>query len=107
MSGISRNEYWTEVESLAESITEEAREQDRDIFEVLHETIDGHEWVIFTGCSQEIIRHSANESYSADNFGAETCFQDGQIRWDVIAFGCLYGDVSEHSAFDEEIEEED
>jgi len=96
---ITYQEYWTEVADLAKSITEEAREYDRDISEVLHETIDSHSWVIYTWKAQSIIRHSQNENYTAVNFGADSCIDANGVSWSAIAFGCLYGDVSEHPDF--------
>jgi len=97
---ITYSDYWTEVSDLAKSITEEARKYGRDIGEVLWETIDGHNWVIYTYKAQSIIRHSENDGYSAENFGANTIVRDGRLNWSSIAYGCLYGDVSENGDFD-------
>jgi hypothetical protein len=46
--GISRAEYWREIAELAASVTQEAFDGETEISDVLHETIDGHEWVIYT-----------------------------------------------------------
>lgn len=99
---ITYRDYWTEVAGLAKQITEEAKEYDRDIFDVLHETIDGHNWVIYTCKAQSIISHSSNDNYSVENFGVESILDERSLNWSAIAFGCLYGDVSEHSEFDAE-----
>jgi len=98
------NEYWKEVRSIADGIAEEARSGDNGtgedcrewLLEYLWETIDGHQFVIYTADSQDVIRHSPNDNYSAENFGAESIVdEDGHIKWEAIAFGALYADVME------------
>lgn len=118
---MTRSEYWAEVASLAKSITEETfadldedtqaevREADGDLNEVdearealserLWETIDGHQWIIYTSYNFDVLRFSDNESYSIDNFGADSIVADGRIKWEALAFGALYADVQEHSDF--------
>lgn len=107
MSEITHNQYWDEVKSLAASIAEEAMEQadnDRDQAEelindsILHETIDGHQWVIYYAYNLGVIEHSDNESYYEDNFGGDdiaATLKDGGINklHTVMAFWCLYADV--------------
>lgn len=119
---MSRHEYWKEVATLAKDITEECLEDfddetqaeiradeseglgSNDAFrealnERTHETIDGHQWVIYTAYNFDIIRFSDNDDYSAENFGADSIIKDGQLNTAAIAFGALYADVIEHSAY--------
>ena len=119
---MSRHEYWKEVATLAKDITEECLEDfddetqaeiradeseglgSNDAFrealnERTHETIDGHQWVIYTAYNFDIIRFSDNDGYSAENFGADSIIKDGQLNTAAIAFGALYADVIEHSAY--------
>ena len=114
---MSRGEYWEEVSSLAKSITEECLDnfdaktqteiqEDNDhsdfreaLDERTWETIDGHQWVIYTAYNFDIMRFSDNDGYSAENFGAEAIVKDGQLNTAAIAFGALYADVIEHSAY--------
>jgi len=92
MDDISSREYWDEVDSLArEALTEE--HSGANLGDWLWESIDSHQWVIYTYMSQCIIRHSQNENYSAENFGPETVSTKDGIKWEAVAFGCLYGDV--------------
>ena len=73
----------------------------------LHETIDGHQWVIYYACNNAVRFHSGNDGYAADNFGNEYL---GQVLSEqgyeslgtVIAFWCMYADVQDKlsEAFD-------
>ena len=57
---MTRDEYQTEVQDLARQIRDEAREYDRDVEDVLHETVDGHEWVIYTTKATYVMAHASN-----------------------------------------------
>ncbi len=114
---MSRREYWEEVSSLAKSITEECldgfdaktqaeiqKDNHHDAFrealdERTWETIDGHQWVIYTHYNFDIMRFSDNSGYSAENFGSESIIKDGQLDTAAIAFGGLYADVTEHADY--------
>lgn len=92
---ITQREYWDEVESLAQTIREEAEEYSRDVSDVLFETIDGHQWVIYTAFHYEVLSHSDNDDYYVENFGAEGLSDGTGLRTDRLAWGALYGDVSD------------
>ncbi len=110
---MSRHEYWKEVTTLAKNITEECldsfngkvqAENDYDAFrtaldEYTRETIDGHQWIIYTAHNFDIMRFSNNSGYSAENFGVESLVKDGELDTAAIAFGALYADVTEHSDY--------
>ena len=55
MEDITRHEYWTEVASIAKTVTEEARADADDIIDRLHETIDSHQWVIYTFYNMQVL----------------------------------------------------
>ena len=111
------NEYWTEIKGIAADLVTEAMEQaenDKDKAEelindsLLHETIDGHHWVIYYGYNLDVIKYSDNEDYYNDNFGAESLaasLEQGGL--DMlhchIAFWCMYADVQDQleTAFNE------
>ena len=106
---ISYHEYWKEIADLADSIACEAmadNDNDRDAAEEdifdsrLHETIDGHQWVIYYSYNLDVIQHSDNADYYSDNFGADSLaasLKEGGL--DAlhchIAFWCMYADVCE------------
>ena len=109
MTTLTNQEYWTEVKDLAKYLVKDALEQcdnDREQAEellndsLLHETIDGHQWVIYNAYNLPVIEHSDNEDYYSDNFGAEalqsSLEQGGLTTLHChIAFWCLYADVQE------------
>ena len=117
MSNLTSNEYWTEINSIAENMVEECMDEcdnDREQAEELindsrlHETIDGHQWVIYYAYSLDVISNSDNEDYYANNFGAESLaasLEQGGLDTlhTHIAFWCMYADVQDKldSAFDE------
>jgi len=109
MSELSRKQYHDEIESLAESIAEEAMDAcgfDRQAAEDdindsrLHETVDGHQWVIYNAYNADVMRHSDNVDYYIDNFGGDDAGHVlkkrglGGLR-NVIAFWCMYADVQD------------
>ena len=117
MSEISSFQYWEEISAIAESIVSETMSEcdnDREAAEELvqdtrlHETIDGHQWVIYYAYNLDVIKHSDNDDYYDQNFGAEalaSSLEQGGL--DMlhchIAFWCMYADVQEKlsDAFDE------
>lgn len=109
---ISNQEYWKEVIATAAAVVEQAidglqwdnAEVDQDSIEerindyVLHEQIDGHQWVIYNAYHLPIIQHSDNPDYAVDNFGAEflaESLKQGGLDdlHQAIAFWCMYADV--------------
>ena len=106
---MNSQEYWTEVQELAGSIAEEAMDQsenDRDQAEeiindtLLHETIDGHQWVIYYSYNLDVLKHSDNEDYYDSNFGDESLkasLDQGGINTlhCHMAFWALYADVQD------------
>lgn len=115
MSNITNSQYWVEVQALAESIVSEAANQvdcttqdtfDRDQIEelindsLLHETIDGHKWVIYYAYNLDVLQHTDNAEYAVDNFGTE--YVGEQLKKSLsdlhvcLAFWALYADVQDH-----------
>jgi len=98
-------EYWQEIESLAMSIIEETRSDNPDmsednlldaINERVHETIDGHHWIIYYSYNLDIIKHSNNEDYMSNEIGGldETLNKSGFDGLCLeIAFWAMYADV--------------
>ena len=96
MDEITRQEYQKEVQELAESIKTECREYGRDVSDALHETIDGHQWVIYTYFNFQVLQHSENDGYALENFGTDCALtESGALNTAALAYGALYGDVSE------------
>ena len=113
---ISGADYWAQVEETAGSAIETAKahvaanafgmntEERAEAVEeaindsILHETIDGHEWIIYYSYNLDILQHSANEDYMIDNLGgaSEVLESSGlQGLHQALAYWALYADVQE------------
>jgi len=104
-------EYNKGIRDLAESIVETAYNEydevtDRETAEelindrLLHETIDGHQWVIYNSYNASVMQYSDNEDYYIDNFGTEDAgivLKEHGLNGlhNVIAYWCMYADVQE------------
>ena len=109
---MNSHEYWKEVNELAATIVSESMEEsdnDRDAAEELindsrlHETIDGHQWIIYYTYNLDVLKYSDNAEYYQDNFGAESLvasLEDGGINTlhCHMAFWALYADVQDKIA---------
>lgn len=91
MSDLSLAEYTKEVAELAASIAKEAREEGRDVADVLHETIDGHQWVIYTAYHFDVLKHSPNDGAYFDNIGPLTLTS---LDLAPIVYAAMEADVS-------------
>ena len=126
---ISNRDYWVEVRSIAAGIAEEAVEQAKDndpdleqddVKEaaeeiindtLLHETIDGHEWIIYTAYHLPILQWTDNADYMVDNLGgADDVLKSSGVDGlhQALAFWALYADVQEciDDALDSELGED-
>ena len=90
---ISNTEYWAQVRETAGSVIEAAREycceyegdertegsneslEEHINDSLLHETIDGHEWIIYYSYNLDILQHSSNDDYMIDELGDDTAGQ--------------------------------
>lgn len=67
---------------------------DRDaFFQDVHETLDGHEFVIYTFKAQCACLASDNEDAYVYNFGSEGLTKDGRINWEAIAYSAMEQDL--------------
>ena len=109
MSNITSSQYWNDVQSLAVSIAEDAmsycdnnREEAEELINdsLLHETIDGHQWIIYYAYNLDVYQYSDNSDYYIDNFGGDDATYvlkekglDGLHQ--ALAFWALYADVQD------------
>ena len=130
---ISNRDYWVEVKSIAAQIAEEAVGQVKEGTEclgcdeqelkeaaeeiindtLLHETIDGHEWVIYYSYNLDVIQHSSNDEAYQEIYNDSDAGQflaDGGLNslHSMIAFWALYADVQDYidDALDSELDED-
>lgn len=61
----------------------------------LHETLDGHQWVIYTHYNFDVLRYSSNHDAAADEYGGEELIKDGDMNWALLAYCAMEADVRE------------
>jgi hypothetical protein len=105
-------EYQEEISDLADIIIDEAiaelepdelsveEVQEKISDSLLHETIDGHQWIIYTHNHADIIRHSDNDEayedmYCNDDLGDLVKSHGLDHITMIIAFWAFYYDVQE------------
>ena len=108
---VNYSDYWKEIDDLAtwisdnrpkdlggEGVASEYREG-YDAHEALHETLDGHEYVIYTAQARAIIPHSDNPDHMMEEYGMD----DGRSRlhFDTRrAYCAMYADIMERAEFE-------
>lgn len=93
---LTDSEYYAEISSIVDEAIAAAREFKMDAEEFdryIWETIDGHEWVIYTGYHYDVLARSENDGYAADNWGADSIIENGELQTARMAFGAMYADV--------------
>lgn len=96
---LSYQEYREEVRRIAEDAIEEANEYGQDVHDVVHETVDGHQWIIYYAYNDSVLAHSENADAWEDCYAAEDI---GQLVVDrgmdgartVQAYFALHDDVT-------------
>lgn len=102
-------DYYSEVEAIAEALVAEAMaEHDNDAEQAmedindsrLHETVDGHQWIIYYNYNLSIIEYSSNDNYMIDNMGLDSAgeaLKNGGLNGlhQAVAYWALYADVYE------------
>lgn len=66
-----------------------------EVQDFIWESVGGSEWVIYANRARQALAVSDNDGYAAEHWGPEGLFENGQIQWDRLAFGALYGDVQD------------
>jgi hypothetical protein len=63
---VASSEYWSEIRSIVENVKQDVRENEADLSDAIHEAIDGHQWVIYTGYNLDVLKHCSDESAGID-----------------------------------------
>lgn len=95
---MSQGDYHREIQSLADSFREACRDGEvdpQDPHTWLHETIDGHQWVIYTAYNFDVLRHSPNDGAMVEHFGSDGVVQDGTLNTAALAYCAMEQDVLE------------
>lgn len=90
----SGREYYDEIASLAADIVKEAEGDRETAFDRAHETVDGHQWIIYTRYNAQVLDHSSNESAHFDNFGPleADSYSDAMAK---MAYAAMLQDLQE------------
>ena len=101
---ITENGYWQEIREIVDGIVDEIRTENagcsvdilRDAaYERLWETLDGHQWVIYTHYNYQVLSISPNDGYAISEWGSEGIVTDGVLATDRMAFGAMFADCME------------
>jgi hypothetical protein len=106
---MNNSDYNAEIKSIAAYLVSDAMEQcdnDRDDAEelindsLLHETIDGHQWVIYYSYNLDVIQNSDNSEaykdvYDNESIGALVSEKGVDDLNTMIAFFAMYQDVQD------------
>lgn len=106
MLDITRADYYTEIKRIVDDLEDRYISSDiDDISDALHETIDGHQWVIYTSYCFDVLRHSDNWEYGADEGLIDT--KSGSLS-DILraaVYWAMYADVQNDLRSEEELNE--
>lgn len=106
---LSYNIYYNQIQTLAKDIVLEALDQCDNYSEqalelindsLLHEWIDGHEWIIYNAYHLPILQHSSNAEYMVDNLGEEEAASTLKERGlsglhCALVFWAMYADIQD------------
>ena len=117
MENMTQSSYNEEIRDLATNMVEEAmsnNDNDSDAAleaiqeDVLHETIDGHQWVIYYAYNDDVLKYSDNceayqDCYDNESLGALVAEKGIDGVKPMMAYFAMYQDVSEllEQAFDD------
>lgn len=92
MNPISLAEYAAECTAIAREIVEECEGDEDTINDRLHETVDGHQWIIYTYYNAQVLTHSRNKDAYFENFGKleVESYSDAMAK---MAYAALEADV--------------
>ncbi len=100
MDEITYSDYWKTVAESADFLAEEVRsleEINDDFYDMLHEYVDGHQWIIYTFYNTQIMRHTDN---SDAVFDIGVGVPEGAESWtDIVlgfAFYAFYQDIEQN-----------
>lgn len=96
---VLQHEHHEECRSLAREAHKESKARGEDIHDILHEMIDGHEWIIYTWKAQRVLWLSDNSDAMHEETGERG-------TWEQMAYFALVADVRSYlDAMDTDDEE--
>ena len=113
---MTQREYWDEIRGLAEWLSDNRPAElggegvvadygeDTDRYDAIHETLDGHEFVIYTHKARQVVTHSDNPDHMMDEFGADAggdMFDERRAYWAMLQDIIDRGGMEERFDLDE------
>ena len=100
---ITFTEYWEEVSHIAREVWKEAREYDREgeEYDILHEWIDSHSWIIYTYRAAQIMAHTDSPEAYWEELGGDVPGDSWCAIVTVLAFFAFRRDVLDSAAWSE------
>lgn len=92
--GVSYFDYWQQIREIATRAAV-VRLLDGDDYEYLHNTVDGHQFVIYTGKALCVLMHTSNDNAYFDDFGplSELKVTDVSTLYTQIAYAAMTADI--------------
>lgn len=89
---ITLEEYNDEIKAIAAGCAKEAEGDHDRALDLVHEAVDGHEWIIYTHHNAEVLQHSDNHEAYFDDCGQleADSYSDAMIK---MAFAAMHRDV--------------
>lgn len=89
---MTEREYDEEVASIAKSAVEEHPDDEDAQVEYVEQSVDGHQWIIYTHYCPSVLEHSDNQDALFDNMGA-TEFDSYSDAIAKMAYEAMRADV--------------
>lgn len=95
MDAITQSEYFTQCQAIAVEAVKEA-EGDRDrVYDSINETVDSHQWIIYTYYNLQVLTHSDHAEAYFDDMDVLETSSFGETMMRLAAYAML-ADVSEY-----------
>ncbi len=94
-STLTEQSYYEEIRNIADNLAQETGGDTDVASERVHETVDGHQWIIYTHYNAQVLHCSRNEGAYFDAYGPlEGCesYSDVTVK---LAFAAMCQDVHE------------
>lgn len=108
---MTRSEYRDEIESIANEIKDDIRENGGKVQDLVHERCDSHQWVIYTSYNYDVLANSGNAECGVDEglVDANEAIKEGGLSRLTAQLACcaMMQDVSEEIGSWEPEDDED
>lgn len=107
---ISYKEYWDEVKTIVDDAIKEAKGAARPeeaAQRYVQETVDGHQWVIYTWANPYVLIHTQNEDALFDGQGSTEADSYSGIMQQMAVWAMMADVEAELSGRTDELEEEE